>query len=152
MTTEPTNLSHVEAMAWKEQRGLDGKSYRFKDLSGQHIGVFIEELPPGSPSSMHHFHTLEEEHVMILEGEATLILGDEESVVTAGDHIWFGANVEVAHHFENRGNRVCRYLVFGERTADDVVIYPQHQVMLVKKLGRRAFTTRPFRPPGDGNG
>src|SRR5262245_10035271 len=74
MTNQPTNLSHVEAMAWKEQQGLDGKPYRFKDLSGQHIGVFIEELPPGSPSSMHHFHTLEEEHVMILEGEATLIL------------------------------------------------------------------------------
>jgi uncharacterized cupin superfamily protein len=148
MTKTPTNLTHVDELAWTENTGAGNTSYRSKDLSGEHIGVYIEELPPGSLSSVHHFHTLEEEHVLMLEGQATLILGNEESVLSAGDHIWFAANVEVAHHLENRSDTVCRFLVFGERTTDDIVVYPEHNVMLVKALGRKAFTTRPFRPPG----
>lgn len=143
----PTNLTHVDDLAWTEDIGAGNTPYRSKDLSGEHIGVHIEELPPGSLSSVHHYHTLEEEHVLMLEGEAVLVLGNEETKVRAGDHIWFGANVHVAHHLENRSDTVCRFLVFGERTANDIVVYPEHNVMLMKAL-KRQFTTRPFRPPG----
>ncbi len=148
MTTTPTNLTHVDDLEWTQDIGAGNTPYRSKDLSGEHLGVRIEELPPGSLSSVHHFHTLEEEHVLMLEGQATLILGAEESLLSAGDHIWFAANVEVAHHLENRGDAVCRFLVFGERTTNDIVVYPEHNVMLVKAMGRKQFITKPFRPPG----
>jgi len=86
---------------WVEKTDLHGRSFREIDLSGDSIGVKIEEIPPGSTSSEHHFHTLEEEHVIAIEGEATLCLGEEKFPLVAGDHVWFKAGEETAHHLEN---------------------------------------------------
>ena len=128
---------------WKEEQNLRGESWRFRDLSGEQLGVRIEELSPGGTSSEHHYHTSEEEHVIVLEGSATLILGDDRHELISGDHVWFKAGEETPHHIENTSGSAFRFLVFGERKSDDVVIYPEHQVMMIKSLGFKQFTYRP---------
>ena len=115
-------------------------NWRFLDLSGEHLGVRIEELPPGGTSSYHHYHTAEEEHVLVLSGVATLHLGDEVFEITEGDHVWFEAGEALAHQIENTTNEPFRFLVFGERRIDDVVFYPNGPVMLVKSAkGRQQY-------------
>jgi len=126
MAKKFTNIDEAE---W-EDRG----SWRFLDLSGEHLGMRLEETPPGGNSSIHHYHTLEEEHVIVLEGEATLILGSEEYPIRKGDHFWFKAAEELAHHIENRTTKPFKFLVVGERKRGDVVVYPDKQVMIVKAL------------------
>ena len=106
--------------------------YRFLDLSGQHLGVRIEETPAGATTSHHHYHTSEEEHVLVLEGAATLHLGDEDIELNTGDHIWFPAGEAVAHHIENTSDATFKILVFGERKQDDVIFYPRGSALLVK--------------------
>ena len=118
------------------------QKYRYKDLSGDHLGARIEELPPGHSSSFHHFHTSEEEHVLVLKGKATLKFGDDELSIKAGDHLCFFAGDETAHHIKNNTNGPCSYLVYGERKNDDVVVYPDAGVMLIKSLGGKQFTYR----------
>lgn len=117
------------------------------DLSGKRLGVRIEEIPPGGTSSIHHYHTLEEEHVLVIEGTGTLILGSQERALKPGDHIWFEAGVAVAHHIENRSSDNLKYLVFGERNEGDIVYYPENRVMMVKAPSRALFTYRPFTLP-----
>ena len=117
--------------------------FRFKDLSGEHLGARIEMLLPGESSSYHHYHTAEEEHLFMLSGQATLVFADEETLCGTGDHIWFRAGDERAHHFVNHSEEPCTYLVFGERKEEDVVVYPEFQVMMVKALKRQQFTYRP---------
>ena len=143
-------FTNIHTAEWTE--GLDRRGERWKsiDLSGEHLGVRIEELPPGGASSVHHFHTLEEEHVIMLEGSAVLVLGDEEHALGAGDHVWFAAGKAQPHHLENRSQQSVRLLVFGERVAGDTVFYPEHRVMLVKSAGDRLFTYRDYRLPGKG--
>ena len=119
--------------------------FRYKDLSGEHLGARIEQLLPGESSSYHHFHTAEEEHLFMLTGEAVLILDDAEHGCSVGDHIWFRAGAQVAHHFVNRSELPCTYLVFGERKAEDVVVYPEFGVMMVKAMDRAQFTYRPLK-------
>ncbi len=115
--------------------------WRCLDLSGEHLGVRIEELQPGSNSSYHHYHTAEEEHVLVLDGNGTLHLGAEAIDINPGDHIAFPAGDEVAHHIENTSTEPLRYLVFGERKQDDVVMYPQSSIALVKSArGHRWYT------------
>lgn len=133
---------------WTVEPGNEN-DFRFKDLSGHNIGARIELLLPGEPSSYHHYHTAEEEHLFMLSGEATLVFDDAETLCTAGDHIWFRAGDERAHHFVNRSEEPCSYLVFGERKEEDVVVYPEAQVMLIKALNRRQFTYRPFNHNSD---
>lgn len=127
---------------WQEELNARGESWQHRDLSGEQLGVRIEVLTPGTTSSEHHFHTAEEEHVIVLEGSATLVLGEERHELMAGEHVWFKAGEELAHHIENTSESAFKFLVFGERKSDDVVVYPEHQVMMLKSLGFQQFTYR----------
>lgn len=136
---------NIHSADWTEERSSRNEMWKYLDISGEKLGARIEELQSGESSSVHHFHTSEEEHVLVMEGEATLMLGSDQCKITAGDHYWFPAGVEEAHHIENTSTAPFRFLVFGERCPSDVVVYPEHQVMLVKGLGSRQFTYRPLK-------
>ncbi len=127
---------------WKSEETQREGLWKYRDLSGDHLGVRIEEIEPGATTSVHHYHTTEEEHVLLMEGELTLVLGDEDSKLKQGDHVWFPAGEQEAHHFRNDADQSAKVLVFGERRQDDVVVYPEKQVMLVKALGRKFVTYR----------
>lgn len=133
-------FTNIDETPWEERTTPRGELWWSKDLSGENLGVRIEQIRPGDSSSVHHYHTLEEEHVIVLAGSATLVLGTEERTVKKGDHFWFAAGKEEAHHLENRTDENFEILVFGERKAGDVVVYPNHAVMLVKALGFRQVT------------
>ena len=50
-----------------------------------HVGVLIEAPEPGMRLAPRHYHMLEEEHALILEGQVTLLLGEERLEMRAGD-------------------------------------------------------------------
>ena len=136
MNNRITNISTAE---FDESTSIPGE--RILDISGSHLGVRIEEIPPDGTTSHHHYHTAEEEHVVVLEGDATLHLGSEQIQIGVGDHVWFPAGEPIAHHIENSSDRPFKLLVFGERKTDDVVFYPNGSVMLVKSVqGRTTYS------------
>ena len=127
---------------WIEETTFRGEPWKYRGLSGEHLGVWIEILEPGATSSEHHYHTTEEGHLIILEVEGTLPLCEDKSQVQAGDHMWFKAGDAVAHHIRNTSNEPLRFLVFGERKREDVVDYPTYQVMMIKAEDYRRLTYR----------
>lgn len=116
-----------------------GQSFEVLDLGGEQIGARFETLAPGGTSSEHHFHTAEEEHILLLEGAATLVLDTEEIELSAMDHVVCPANERIGHHLVNRADGPCTYLVYGERRLHDVVSYPRKDAILVKSLGDRVI-------------
>lgn len=90
------------------------------------FGAVIETLPPGSRSSVKHWHSNEDELVLVLEGEVTLVEGSEDHVLQPGDAATFRAGEPVGHCLINRSTQPCRYLVVGTRADQDVVTYPDH--------------------------
>lgn len=121
-----------------------GENYR--------VGVLIESPAPGKRLAPRHYHLREEEHALVLEGQVTLLLGDEQHVLVAGDYVAFPAGLPVAHSFLNSGTGPCRYLMIGERNPDDVCIYPDSDKMAVKALDsdRVIFDRRATRGYWDG--
>jgi uncharacterized cupin superfamily protein len=90
-------------------------------------------LPPGGTSSEHHYHTAENEQFMALSVSAMLIRDDN-----------------VVHHIENNTYSPFRFLVFRQRNANDVVVYPKHPVMMIKSRadargGYQQVTCRPIK-------
>ncbi|MGZ6070247.1 MAG: cupin domain-containing protein, partial [Myxococcaceae bacterium] len=69
------------------------------------FGVNRLTLEPGAWSSQRHWHTHEDELVMVLEGEVVLVSNDGEQRLVAGDVVGFPAGVPDAHHFQNRSAR-----------------------------------------------
>lgn len=94
------------------------------------FGAFVEILPPGSRSSIKHWHSAEDEMVYVLEGEITLIEGGTETLLRPGDAATFRAGEPVGHVFENRGKGPTRCLVVGTRAAVDTITYPDHDRVL----------------------
>ena len=141
-------VTNIHRGAFVTEASPRSERWTHLDLDSARLGVRVEILEPGEHSSYHHWHTQEEEHVLVLEGTVTLVLGPEDAreelELGSGDHVCFHAGDETAHHLENRSDAPARVLVFGERLASDVVVYPDHQVMMVKAMDFAQFTYRPL--------
>lgn len=99
------------------------------------IGVVVEELDPGRQTWPAHWHTREEEHVLVLSGELTVRIGKERHVMRAGDYVAFPANVPEEHCLFNHGTEPVRYVLIGNRDGADVCIYPDSNKINVAALG-----------------
>lgn len=130
----------VESLPWDEwSEGVrfGGRARRLsntRDGRGLRIGVLIEELPPGRQSCPLHYHLLEEEHVLMLEGEVTLRLGQERIRFRAGEFVSFKAGDPVGHCLINEGSSPARYLVIGENNPKEICIYPDSGKIAIDAL------------------
>jgi uncharacterized cupin superfamily protein len=99
-----------------------------------HVGMLIEAPAPGMRLAPKHYHMLEEEHALILDGQVTLLLGDARYEMKAGDYICFPAGQKVGHSFMNSGAGPCSYLMIGESNPNDVCVCPDSNKMEVRAL------------------
>lgn len=124
---------------WEESAHGARFGMRFRELGvwggGTHVGVCMEELQPGMQANPLHYHMLEEEHLLILEGELTLRLGDATHLMQSGSYVCFPAAQKVGHALINHSNAVCRYLLVGERNPNEVVVYPDSGRVGVRLMG-----------------
>ena len=88
-------------------------------------GFGIYELPPGNASWPYHFETVEEEWLIVIEGELTLRTPDGESVLRAGDTTCFPAGAAGAHAVRNHSDAPARYAMPSTSAAyGDATVYP----------------------------
>lgn len=134
----------VESVPWQEWSEGVRFGSRFRTLSdtrgtGTRIGIAIEELPPGKQSCPLHYHVLEEEHILVLEGEMTLRLGDESLPLKAGDYVCFPAGRAEGHCLVNAGEKPCTFVVIGDNNPNEVCVYPDSNKVMVRALDRATF-------------
>jgi uncharacterized cupin superfamily protein len=138
----PRKPISVDGLPWKEwSRGTRfGSRYRHLTSAAvgaaYHVGVQMEELAPGKQSCPAHYHMLEEEHILVLEGSVTLRLGDARHQLRAGDYVCFPAGQRAGHCLINEGEAACRFLVIGEQRPDEVCVYPDSDKVLVRSLDK----------------
>jgi len=127
----------TEATAQTEQITADdtpcgaATGIRFSDSGGlTQFGAFVEILPPGSRSSLSHWHRAEDEFVYMLSGSVTVYEGGTGTLLLPGQAACFKAGVPVGHYLKNEGTKEARYLVVGTRAQADVVTYPDHDRVL----------------------
>lgn len=132
-------------VAWRDEgppgsTRFGGRSKHLTDAAigpSYHVGMLIEAPGPGMRLAPRHYHMLEEEHALILEGEVTLLLGDERFAMKAGDYVCFPAGLQVGHSFMSSGTGPCSYLMIGEHSPNDVCVYPDSNKMAVHALRKR---------------
>ena len=124
MVKRPVHESDVPWQTWYAGTHTEIRGRALSDVGRiAKIGFGLLELPPGSSTEPGHWHSREEEHVYALSGSATLHLGDESLALRAGSYVCFPAGQAVPHHLHNDGSVTFRYIIVGERLADDVVTY-----------------------------
>jgi uncharacterized cupin superfamily protein len=94
----------------------------FAGLTG--LGASWVRLPPGAWSSQRHWHAVEDELVVVLEGEVVLVTDAGEEVLRAGDCVAFKAGVRDGHTAQNRSDKDAVLLAVSSRSDDDWGEYP----------------------------
>ena len=98
---------------------------RVSDAGGlTQFGAYVETLAPGSKSSVRHWHEREDEMILVLAGEATVVEDDGAHALGPGDAACWPAGVANAHTVENRSSSPCTYVIVGTRVTHDVCHYP----------------------------
>ncbi len=88
------------------------------------LGANLVTLPPGCWSSQRHTHTHEDELIVILQGEPTLIEDDGETQLKPGDICTHPAASPNGHHMINRTDANVVFLVCSNLHPDDKCFYP----------------------------
>jgi uncharacterized cupin superfamily protein len=112
-----------------------------------HFGVNLTHLAPGAASALAHSHSKQEEFILVLAGNPTLVLGETEFVLQPGDCYGFQAGTGIAHHLINRSQETATYLEVGDRTEGDEVEYPNDDLKATQlPNGQWAITHKDGRP------
>ena len=121
---------------------------RLTDTAGlTNFGVNIVRLAPGGQSSCRHAHSTQDEFVYVLEGELVLETDAGRETVGEGTCIGFPAGIGDAHRFVNASQSDARFLVVGDRSPGDIVIYPDVDLHAAfDNEGRFRFTRKDGTP------
>jgi uncharacterized cupin superfamily protein len=105
------------------------------------FGVNHLTLPPGAWSSQRHWHSAEDEFVIVLSGEVVLITDAGEEILRAGDCAGFKAGEPDGHHLVNRSGAEATVLEVGARDeAHDRVVYSD--IDMIAEPGEAGYRRR----------
>ena len=104
------------------------------------FGVNLVILEPGARSSLRHWHQMEDEFVMVIEGELMLVQDAGETPMRPGDCAAFPAGDPDGHCFINRSDAVGRFLVIGSKAPREVATYSDVDLRVEIEAGKARFT------------
>lgn len=133
--TEESHYLDEPAEQYRSRRRLG------KATGAERLGVNYSRLRPGQVSSEFHFHTREEEFLLILSGRATLRYGDATYELRPGDAVSLKPSGP-AHQLRNDYTEECIYLEIGLRDPEDMIMYPEDGIM------RKGKVTEPLHKEG----
>lgn len=96
-------------------------------------GLAHLKIEPGARSAPLHCHSVEEELFVVLDGDGTLLLGDEEHPVRRGSVVARPPATGVAHAFE-AGAGGLTLLAYGTRDPADMCWYPDSSKVAFRGL------------------
>lgn len=129
----------VEDVPWEEYSHGERFGTRFRQLGEyggcSHVGVCMEEIAPGRQAYVAHYHLLEEEQLLVLEGRPTLRLGERRIPMEPGSYVVFPAGQKAGHALVNETDEPVRYLIIGERNPDEVTVHTDTGRVGVRLVG-----------------
>jgi len=129
----------AKLMSGRAKRAL-GDVYGLKKF-----GVNLTVLKPGGQSALLHRHSIAEEFVFIIKGEATLVTENSVETMCAGDCVGFVPN-GFAHMLLNNTQEEVHYIEIGDREAGDEGEYPRDDIVAKQVEGKWHFYHKDGKP------
>jgi len=92
--------------------------------AAEKMGASIDIVPPGKRACPYHFHYVEEEMFIVLEGEGTLRVAGEMLPIRAGDTIFIPPGPEYPHQILNTSGKPLKYLSLSVNAETEICEYP----------------------------
>jgi uncharacterized cupin superfamily protein len=100
----------------------------------EHLGASLYEVAPGQSNCPYHWHTANEEMLIVLRGTVTLRTPDGERELKEGEVVPFLRGEAGAHQMINRTEEPVRFLVISEMRAPEVPVYPDSGKVGVREM------------------
>jgi uncharacterized cupin superfamily protein len=94
------------------------------ELGATKLGYNLTELPPGKTAFPYHFHYVNEEMFLVLEGTGKIRMPDGTHPLKPGDLVCCPPGPDGAHQIVNDGTSPLRYLALSTIQDPEVVEYP----------------------------
>jgi uncharacterized cupin superfamily protein len=126
------NVADAEADEWSERDAGGVNRALGSEAGSQRTGLNHEVIQPGNLNSPPHCHSAEEEIFVVLDGEATLLLGDEEHPLRAGHVVARPPGTGVPHAF--RAETELTMLSYGTHEPNDITYYPRSGLVWLRGI------------------
>jgi uncharacterized cupin superfamily protein len=138
---QPANIVRSDDLDPIERNGAT-VGRRVRDLANaagsQRTGLRLSEVLPGKLNAPPHCHSAEEEIFVVLDGDGSLLLWEENGVteheVRSGSVVARPAGTGVAHAFRG-GDSGLTLLMYGTRDPNDTCYYPRSGKVFFIGLG-----------------
>jgi uncharacterized cupin superfamily protein len=90
----------------------------------ERLGMSLWELPPGEAAYPYHFHLIDEELIVVLDGQPSIRTQDGWRELEAGEVVPLLAGERGAHQLVNWSEETVRFLSISTSGTPDVVVYP----------------------------
>jgi uncharacterized cupin superfamily protein len=108
-----------------DREGFSNKDCWLGDQAGsERLGASLYEIEPGQATFPYHWHTANEELLLVLDGTVTVRLPGETREAGAGEVVAFPRGERGAHQLLNRGTERARFIVMSEMNWPDPCVYP----------------------------
>jgi uncharacterized cupin superfamily protein len=124
MSARP-NILDPELDQSSERDGFRHRGSRVAEKAGAHrLGATLYELPPGQRTFPYHWHTANEEMLIVLRGTVSLRDPDGWRELSEGSVVAFPRGERGAHQMRNDGSEPVRFLMVSELRSPEVLVYP----------------------------
>jgi uncharacterized cupin superfamily protein len=119
------NLFDPEFDDETERRGFACRRARLGRQAGaEALGASLYEVPPGQATFPYHWHSANEELLIVLRGRPSLRTSQGWRQLSEGEVVAFPTGERGAHQVLNRTEEVVRFLVVSEMKAPEMSLYP----------------------------
>ena len=119
------NVFEPEFDAGEDRPGFTYRRARLgRQAGGEHLGASLYDVPPGQATFPLHWHTANEELLIVLRGRPSLRTQEGWRELEEGEVVAFCVGERGAHQIVNRSAETVRVLVVSEMNAPEVSFYP----------------------------
>jgi len=131
---------------WDNRRDRPGWQWNQMEVGeragAELFGASLYELEPGQKTFPYHWQYVEEEMLIVLEGEPTLRTPEGERRLTRGDTVVFKRGPEGAHLVRNDTAAEVRILMLSTPSQVEIAEYPDSEKIGVFAEGLRLLVRR----------
>lgn len=121
-------MANVFEPEFDSEQDRDGFSYRRARIgwqaSSERLGASLYEVPPGQATFPYHWHSANEEMLIVLSGRPSLRGPEGWRELSEGEVVAFRVGPDGAHQIVNRSEETVRLLVVSEMNAPELSGYP----------------------------
>jgi uncharacterized cupin superfamily protein len=131
---------------WDSRRDRPGWQWNRMEVGARAgaelFGASVYELEPGQKTFPYHWQHVEEEMLVVLDGEPTLRTPEGERRLTRGDAVVFKRGPEGAHSVRNDIAAPARILMLSTPSWVEIAEYPDSEKIGVFAEGLRLYVRR----------